>query len=145
VLENELLKGPSPPPSVGAFLHAKIGCCSDFAYLTKSLLDHEGYVNRLTTIPGHVFNEVLLDGRWCIVDATTNMFIDMSWEELYSMNSGHDRINVLLFPHASMSPDKACQYRSRVGQFRLMMLLRVANHPEQCRKVEHPDLPSYFD
>src|ERR1019366_3277206 len=67
VFGNEQNDWHAPPVSVLAYFKAKIGCCTDYACLTKSLLDHEGIENRLTAIPGHIFNEVRFGEHWYVV------------------------------------------------------------------------------
>ncbi|GIW78285.1 MAG: hypothetical protein KatS3mg105_0092 [Gemmatales bacterium] len=70
------------PATIRDYLDANIACCNDYAYLLKFLLDREGIRNRLAAIPGHIFNEVYLDGGWHVVDATTNMVFDASWHSI---------------------------------------------------------------
>jgi hypothetical protein len=144
---NEERKGPAPTrPTIRSYLESPIACCTDFAHLTKSLLDHEGIESRLTAIPGHVFNEVRVGGRWCILDATTDLVLETSWEELYAAPKANPpAVTVLWFPHPCLADAAAPQYRPMAGHFRLMMLLRLANRPALLRPTEHPDLPSYFD
>jgi len=145
VLTNEHNDWQDTVPSLSAYLDSDIGCCTDFAFLTKSLLDHEGIDNRLTSIPGHVFNEVRLNGRWCILDATMNIFVQASWDELYVRETRDKAIIVLVFPHANLADTKSPQYRPAIGQLRLLTLNRLANRPESLRESQRPTLPSYFD
>lgn len=143
-LRNEQNNFEAAAPSVRAYLEAKIGCCADWAYMCKFLLDCEGFENRLTTVGGHVFNEVRLDGRWNILDATVNIFVETSWEELYARQREANSIVVLLFPSTTAHDDRSPRYRPLTGQYRLMSLLRLANRPERLRRTTHPDLPEYF-
>jgi hypothetical protein len=137
---------PPPRPTVRTYLASHIACCTDFACVLKSLLDHEGIENRLTCIPGHRFNEARLGGRWHILDATTNLCAEAGWEELYGRRGGGpDSVRVLLFPHPGLAATSSSRYRAAVGQFRLLMLMRLATRPEALRAVEHPALPPYFD
>jgi hypothetical protein len=139
VLCNEKNNWTASRPTMRAYLDSRIGCCTDYALMVKFLLDEEKIENRLTAIPGHVFNEVRLEGRWCIVDATTNMFLEQSWQELYERKS-EEPIKVYVFPHANMSGNFAYRYRPLAGQFRLLTLLRVANRPECLREATHPEV-----
>jgi hypothetical protein len=136
---NEKNNWTASRPTMRAYLDSRIGCCTDYALMVKFLLDEEKIENRLTAIPGHVFNEVRLEGRWCIVDATTNMFLEQSWQELYERKS-EEPIKVYVFPHANMSGNFAYRYRPLAGQFRLLTLLRVANRPECLREATHPEV-----
>jgi hypothetical protein len=147
VLCNEERHGATPArPTLRTYLETGIACCTDYANLTKSLLDHEGLENRLAHIPGHIFNEVRLDGRWCVLDATTALVLETSWEELYAAPEGNaGAVTVLLFPHPGLRTKDVTQYRPGAGHLRVLMLLRVANRPALVRQVEHPGLPDYFD
>lgn len=142
---NENNHAAPPAPSLRAYLDAKIGCCSDHANLTKSLLDHAGIENRLTANPGHIFNEVRIDGRWCVVDTSANLFIDASWEELFDTHEPLKRVAVFVFPHPNSLDADPENYRPLSGLFRLVTILRVADQPAYLREVTHPPLPSYFD
>jgi hypothetical protein len=142
---NEQNDWHAPPPSVRVYLASKIGCCTDHAYLTKSLLDHEGIENRLTAIPGHVFNEARLGPNWCVVDATTNLFMEMSWEDLYERKHTRDSIGVWVFPHPNLMTTSTSDYRSLAGHFRMITLSRIVNRPANLAKTYHPSLPAYFD
>ncbi len=145
VLFNEENNWQEEPPSLQAYLEANIGCCEEIAYLLKFFLDCEGIENRLTTIPGHVFNEALLGGRWCLLDATVNFFMERSWEELYTTaKPERDSIPVYLFPHPGLVNAQADCYRPILGQFRLAMLLRIATLPRLYQPTDHPPLPEYF-
>ncbi len=132
------------PLAARSYLESEIACCTDYAYLTKTLLDREGIENRLTAIPGHLFNEVRLDGRWCIVDSSCNLFIESGWDELYA-GRGDDTITALMFPHPNAAERKSGRYRAVIGRFRLLMLMRLVNHPEMLHQVSHPDLPARLD
>ena len=145
-LSNEANNWQESTPSLQAYLASEIGCCSDYAYLLKSLLDHEGIENRLTTIPGHVFNEAKLNGRWCMLDPTTNIFLETTWEELYAATElERDSLTVHVFPHSNLTDVHSPRYRSLAGHFRLMMLSRIANRPAAFQPTTHPDLPAWFD
>jgi hypothetical protein len=142
---NERNRGTASPPTLLSYLDSEIACCTDYAYLMKSLLDHEGIENRLTEIPGHVFNEVRLGGHWCIADASCNLFIESGWGDLYAAEHGRDSITALVFPHPNALSTGAERYRTVIGRFRLLMLVRIVNHPEMLRRASHPDLPSCFN
>jgi hypothetical protein len=132
-------------PTLHTYLKSNIGCCDNFSFLLKFLLDREGFTNRLTAIPGHSFNEVLLDGRWCILDATANIFVETSWEDLYKgPASTRNAVTVHVFPHPGLSNENSSRYRPMAGQFRLLTLLRLANRPAYLKQTQHPHLPAYF-
>jgi hypothetical protein len=142
---NERHQSTGPTITLTDYLESEVACCSDYAYFTKSMLDHEGIENRLTEIPGHMFNEVRLSGRWCIVDASCNLFIDTGWDELYAPDSKRDSITALVFLHPNASDQDEQRYRPVIGRFRLLMLMRVVNHPGMLQQASHPDLPKWFD
>jgi hypothetical protein len=134
------------PPSARAYLASRVGCCTDYAYLLKSLLDHEGLENRLTCIPGHAFNEVKLHGRWRILDPTTGLFVDAGWDDLYADGApGDSRVRVVMFRHPGLAGESSCRYRPVAGSFRLLMLTRLANRPAFFSNATHPGLPPCFD
>lgn len=57
VLQNEATAFQSVAFSgLGKYLDGPIGCCTDYAYTLKRLLELEGWENRLVETPGHVFN-----------------------------------------------------------------------------------------
>jgi hypothetical protein len=144
VFLNEQNGWQAPPESIHTYVDARIGCCTDYAFLAKYLLDREGIENRLTSIPGHIFNEVRLNGRWCIADATVNLFVESSWEELHGRKKARESITVLMFPIGTSLNGRSPRYRSVTEQFRLMTLLRLANQPVNLHATTHPELPSYF-
>jgi hypothetical protein len=146
VQANELVHWEPQPLTFQTYWNSPIGCCTDFAYLTKCFLDHEGIENRLTEIPGHIFNEVKLDNDWYILDATTNLFLETSWEELYAApGAGRHPIAVHVFPHPGLTDPTSPRYRPLAGHQRLMTLVRIANRPEYFKHPIHPELPAYFD
>ncbi len=141
VLENELNHWQIPGTvTARTFIDSPIGCCGDSAYLLKYLLDQEHIPNRLTALPCHVFNEVELGGKWCIVDATTNLVVDKSWEELYEERDEPNapRTVVTVFPHPRLADSTAADYRPVVGPFQIQTLLRVASRPDALRAIQHP-------
>ena len=101
--------------------------------------------NRLTSYPGHVFNEVKLDGRWYVLDSMINIFVEASWEDIFRHPHERDSIVVLLFPSQSSHDDRSKRYRSITPQFRLMTLLRIANQADPFGKTSHTDLPGFFE
>lgn len=146
VLFNEDVNWEPQPATLRSYLDSNIGCCLDMAYLAKCFLDHEGIENRLTEIPGHIFNEVKLGERWCILDATTNFYLETSWEELYTASEPeHHTVAVHVFPHPGLASENAPWYRPRTGHSRLLTFVRIANRPAFFKQVKHPDLPAYFD
>jgi hypothetical protein len=136
---------PPPQPDVRTYLASNVGNCLDFACVTKSLLDHEGIENRLACVPGHCFNEARLNGRWHILDATANLCIEGTWEQVCCSPGGADTIRVLLFPHPGARDEPSIRYRPLTGRFRLLTLLRLAGRPASLRQVEYMPLPDYFD
>jgi hypothetical protein len=145
VLANEENDWQAPDKiSAQTFVQARIGCCADIAYVLKVLLDQEGIPNRLTEIPGHVFNEVKLDGKWRIVDGTTNMLVECAWDELFIEGQPAPEVRVHLFPDPRVGHPAGEEYRPITAQFRIQMLLRMAATPSAFQDVSHPELPAYF-
>jgi hypothetical protein len=130
---------------VDVYLRGEIACCTEQSYLTKSLLDHEGIENRLTTIPGHIFNEVKLACGWCVLDSSANIFMETSWKGLFEKTPSRRSVVVLMFPHVDKSAAKDDLDSSLSTQFRVMTLIRAANHPNSLSHPQPSPLPSYFD
>jgi hypothetical protein len=130
---------------VDDYLRSKIACCTDYTCLAKSLLDDEGIENRFTMISGHFFNEVYLGDHWCIADATVNIFVDKSWDDLYNLKDKREPITILLFPHSNMADENSPRFRPLVGVFRQAMLMRIAYRPEHFRESWLQSMPSQFD
>lgn len=62
------------------------GNCQTNTMLLQMLLERAGYRTRTIAINGldHGFNEVYLNGRWNILDATTNLWFNAGYEEIMS-------------------------------------------------------------
>jgi hypothetical protein len=147
VLFNEANHWVSPAKvTAQTYLRSRIGCCADIAYLLKYLLDAEGIRNRLTEIPGHVFNEVKLEGKWWIADGTTNILVEGSWDELVQGATGPapSRIRAHLFPDPRVGHHDGAEYRPVTAQARIQMLMRMAAGPPRYHSVCHPPLPAVF-
>jgi hypothetical protein len=137
-----------PPQKITAqtFVQARIGCCADIAYVLKVLLDREQIPNRLTEIPGHVFNEVKLDGKWWIADGSTNILVEGSWEELFHHAPDQEtpRVRVLVFPDPRVGSAAGADYRPITAQLRVQMLLRMAAGPRAFQTASYPPLPAFL-
>lgn len=132
---------PEEKINVKTYIESAIGCCSDYAYMLHFLLSQAHFESRLVEIPGHVFNEVKLDGKWMALDANINVFYRQSWQETVS-NSGKE-IGVVTFPLLALNPNAKQSYRPLSGSFRQLMLGRLAmglDAPVQYSQ----DLPEYF-
>lgn len=110
---------------VQTFIRSPIGCCSDYAYTLKKMLDLSKVENRLVEIPGHVFNEARIDGQWWTLDATTNMAIPQAWSSLVAERPPN-KVKVFTFPHWNLRAQTTQDYRSKVGVFRLYFLNLVS-------------------
>lgn len=132
--------------SVQTYLRSRIACCNDMAYLVKYFLDQEQFENRLTVIPGHIFNEVKIQGKWHIVDATINAIVETSWEENYQAkgSDSEETIRVMVFPHPNLDNEEAWDYRPQLGTFRLAMFLRFANRPACLECASYVPLPEFI-
>jgi hypothetical protein len=143
-LENEENAWIAPSKvDAAAYLKSSIGCCCDMAYLMKILLDELEMPNRLVAIPGHVFNEVQIDGVWRLADPTINALADRTWDEIYGADPD-DKVEVMVFPHPQLREQDRPGYRETRAQFRLMMLQRMATRPESLRRSYRVDLPEAF-
>ncbi|HYD57330.1 MAG TPA: hypothetical protein VEB41_10530 [Burkholderiales bacterium] len=82
------------PADFEAVRRTAIGCCNDFAYMLSFLLSRQGFENRYVLLPGHIFNEAKIDGRWSALDANTNLFTTAPWHR-----GGAPDARVHVFPH----------------------------------------------
>jgi hypothetical protein len=114
---------PEPQISVRTYVESDIGCCTDYAYMLHFLLGQAHFESRLVELPGHVLNEVKVNGRWMALDANINVFYRQSWKETVS-RSGNE-IGVVMFPLLSLNPNARQDYRPLAGSFRQFMLARV--------------------
>lgn len=125
---------------IQAYLKSDIGCCTDFAYLLKLLLDYSQIPNRLVLTPGHIFNEVRFGNRWEIFDATVNVSIDSSWHEIVSQKPK--------FLAVRESLDKKLNKTSSTYSPNLTLLkLTVFNYLLDLQPLRYSyqyDLPQYF-
>ena len=104
------------------FLNSSIGCCNDYAYLMKILLDRDGIKNRMLVGAGHIWNEFTAAGHICNVDANTGLLIASSWADLKDA----DRILVWEYPLAGAMPSAGERYRPVLGAFPAYMLAQIS-------------------
>lgn len=145
VLNNEKTDfNPLPLSTVNfsTYLNSEIGCCSDSAQMLKFLLDKSHIVNRLIEIPGHVFNEALVDGFWWALDPTLSLVYQAPWQAITAPGL-LDTVNIRIFPNMSMENRIPSRYRSAAGAFRHYMLLRVALG-EKIEFEYRDSLPDFF-
>jgi len=95
-----------------------------YAYMLHFLLDRTYLEARLVELPGHVLNEVKVDGKWMAFDANVNVFYRQSWKE--TVGRGGKEIGVVMFPLLAVNPTHKHGYRPLAGSFRQFMLARVA-------------------
>jgi hypothetical protein len=144
VLINENTNfGPIPEEgiTVRTYVDSDIGCCTDYAYMLHFLLRRAHFESRLVLLPGHILNEVKVDGRWMALDANINVFYRQSWQETVS-NNGRP-IGVVLFPLRDSDPNAERAYRPLSGSFRQFMLARLAMGFDAPFSYS-TDLPEYF-
>jgi hypothetical protein len=110
--------------TVRTYIESDIGCCTDYAYMLHFLLDRAHLEARLVELPGHVLNEVKVDGKWMALDANVNVFYRQSWKE--TVGRGGKEIGVVMFPLLAVNPTHKHGYRPLAGSFRQFMLARVA-------------------
>jgi hypothetical protein len=83
-------------PTFEVFRRSRIGCCTDYAHALSLILSKSGIENRYVHVPGHIFNEARIDGRWGVLDANTNMYIASSWTDAIAARNG---VQAHVFPH----------------------------------------------
>ena len=126
--------------TVRTYLDSEIGCCTDYAYLLKYLLDRAGIPNRLVVLPGHLANEAELSSGWHVLDATTGMTISHSWQSLLS-DSTLER-EITLFPTGAVN--RSSRNYSSVAAGLRTAFLSLAVHDSPFRPVYVYELPEYF-
>ena len=75
---------PEEKINVRTYIESDIGCCTDYAYMLHFLLGQAHFEARLVGLPGHVLNEVKVNGKWMALDAKINVFYRQSWQETAS-------------------------------------------------------------
>lgn len=148
-LQNEIRGWDQPDytkVTLQTYLRSKIACCLDHAFFVKFLLDRENIPNRMKMTPSHIFNEAKIQGKWWMLDATTNFLIPHTWEEIHysKLPSGRDLFRVYIFPHSNLERIDSEKYRSLVGQFRVQKLMSMASQHEKDQKIEEAKLPQFF-
>ncbi|CAA7612686.1 membrane hypothetical protein [Magnetospirillum sp. LM-5] len=118
------------------YLESDIGCCTDYAYLLHALLDAAGFTNRLSSIPGHIFNEVQIRGRWHTVDANINVVTDHAWNDVGPQTP----LEIMIFPHPGLTPGRL--YRRSLLPFRVSQIVRMA--AGLVEEASHPAEPPLF-
>lgn len=119
---NELLVKPvSGCMTEAAFLTSRIGCCTDYAALMKSLLDRSQIPNRMVVGNGHVFNEVTSDPPF-IVDANTGILATASWEAIQQRAN----FTVYQLPLAWASAKSGSEFRPILARFNVVFLKTIA-------------------
>lgn len=142
--DNNWQRIPADSITIQDYLQSNIGCCTDYAHFLKYLLDHEGIKNRLVIHPGHIFNEVWLDGSWRVMDANTGLYVNKSWGELLKQGGKYNDLLIYRFPRhdASIGP----HYRQIIPAFQLFMLHKalVGGTEKEIEDIEYPELPEWF-
>lgn len=82
---------------------ARIGCCTDYAHALSLILSRNGFENRYVEIDGHIFNEAKINGRWYVLDANTNLFINSAWNDTAA---APDQVRIHVFPHPGSTSGK---------------------------------------
>lgn len=73
--------------SVGYMLNRKEGCCESYARLSKILCDYYNIPCVLVTSNTHMWNEVQVDGKWYLFDATWGDVGDKSNDWMFLVGS----------------------------------------------------------
>lgn len=121
---------------VTGYLSASIACCDDYAHMLMWLLQGEGIESRLVAASGHIFVEARLDGRWRVLDAMLNAYMDRSFDEI---NRG-DATHVLLASHAA-EVQNSSTYRAKftIDRWRLLSTIVSGGHGHR-----YQELPAVF-
>jgi hypothetical protein len=104
-------------PTLQVFKRARIGCCTDYAHALSLVLSKNGIENRYVLVPGHIFNEALIDGKWGVLDANTNMYIASSWTDAIEARNG---VQAHVFPHPGQGSGRL--HRPAIGEVRQIVL-----------------------
>jgi hypothetical protein len=128
--------------SIKTYINSDIGCCNDFAYILKIILDREEIKNNIVAIPGHFFNEVTINNKTYTLDANVNILFHSSYEDIqYKNYYKEDSVKVSIFPHPNLEQNNPF-YRTRMGRFWLQSLLVTIE--KTAVPISHPDLPDYI-
>ena len=142
--DNKWQRIPAEKITIQTYLQSNIGCCNDYAYFLKYLLDKENIKSRLVIHPGHIFNEVWLNGSWRVLDANTGLYINKSWEELLTQGGKRGDLVIYQFPRHDASPGNS--YRQVIPGFQIFMLQKalVGGTKKEIKDIEYPELPEWF-
>lgn len=130
---------PDAQASLPAYLATTIGCCDDFAHLLKVLLDRDGLKNRLVVAGGHIFNEVMLEGRWHVLDANFDVAFEGSWTEL---GLGSRRVRMYSIPHPGADVRNREIYRPGLWASRVSLITTLYRGVFQT--IYRDSLPDHF-
>jgi len=119
-------------------LRAGIGCCDDYAYVLKAMLDLDGIESRLMTGSGHMWVEIVVDGQKFSADANTGLITASGWDELATAN----RIVVWRAPLSGAMPSSGERYRPMLATFSNYILDRISDGGFPAETVSMPDFPT---
>ncbi len=119
-------------------LRAGIGCCDDYAYVLKAMLDLDGVESQLMTGSGHMWVEIFVDGRKFSADANTGLITALGWDELATAN----RIVVWRAPLSGAMTSSEDRYRPRLATFSNYILDRISDGGFPAAAVAMPDFPT---
>lgn len=136
---NELTGGPvGRSLTQEEFLRSRIGCCNDYAYLMKFMMDFDGIESRMLYGAGHIWNEFVVDGRTYNVDANTGLLVASAWDALPSA----DKIKVWRLPLAGSMTSAGERYRPVLGAFVQYMLARITDGGFRVKVLD--EVPTEF-
>lgn len=114
-------------PTIRTYIESEIGCSGDHAELLSFLLSSATVENRIVTVDEHHFVEALIESSWHILDATLNLAVEGTWQELLDRKRGTPQsVRVTLFPHHNMTDPSNPHYRPRMGAYRIAWLISLA-------------------
>ena len=97
------------------YLSQNEACCTDFALTLKLLLDKAKFKNRLVLLPGHIFNEVLIQNNWYTLDASINVMFNQPWKNIAFTNGN---TIATTFVHLNLNPINNANYSPSIGALR---------------------------
>jgi hypothetical protein len=136
--DNQWRSIPEEEITIRTYIESDIGCCEDFAYLLKYLLDREGIDNRLVSYYGHIFNEITVSDESYTLDANTNLVFHSAWAKIQE----NGKVIVTIFPLVNLIRQDNPYYRLELGRFQMSVLLLAAQRAEY--PISYPELPPYI-
>ena len=127
-------------PTLQVVKLARIGCCQDYARALSFILSKNGFENRYVAIPGHVFNEARIDGKWYVLDANTNVFMNAAWNDI---PAAFEKVSLHVFPHPGAQSGKLRRPTTAAFQSYLVNVVLLGNFPAGTLEQGRDPDPEY--